>query len=60
MITIMIILFMVYMIVWPILFVASMDCIYQVIQEIRNELRKKNGEAGEDKGNGTQASKEGR
>ena len=37
------ILFMVYMIVWPILFVATMDAIYKVLQEIMDELRKLNG-----------------
>lgn len=38
------ILFMIYMIVWPLLFVFCMDCIYKVVQEIRDELRKMNGE----------------
>ena len=34
----MIVLFSIYMIVWPILFVFCMDCIYQVVQDIlKNE-----------------------
>ena len=56
----MIVLFMIYMIVWPLLFVFCMDCIYKVVQEIRDELRKMNGE--DEKGevsNGTSASEEG-
>ena len=41
-------LFMVYMIVWPIIFVCCMNyCIYKVVKEIRDELRKMNGEGTE-------------
>ena len=38
----MIVLFLIYMILWPGLFLICMDGIYDVLLEIRNELRKMN------------------
>lgn len=38
----MIVLFLIYMILWLGLFLISMDVIYDVLLEIRNELRKMN------------------
>lgn len=37
-----IVLFSIYMIVWPILFVLCVDCIYQVVQDILKEVREIN------------------